>query len=143
MKSLLCSTRLPSLITAVGSLPLYLYLIFNPSFISMIIVQFYVYGVICFIAGINWVTALQNNKLSMICWSIFISVTPLIFFILQDNNIISENFNWAIILVYLWLSLIYDFFNRKLVNLKYFFCFRRSGTVFLSIGIVLIILINK
>ena len=135
---LLCSTKLPSLITAIGALPILLYAVMPIAReIPAVFAQLYVYGVISFIAGINWITALKTNDYIMLFWSILISTVPVFFFILIFFLKFGPTFIWVMLIIILWLSLIYDFFNRKKFDLKYFFCFRRSGTIFLTISIIL------
>ena len=136
---LLCSTRLPSLITAIGSLPLFIFWLVTPTDIPVLIPQLYVYGILNFIAGINWYMGLTNNKPSAIAWSIFLALTPLTLFIGQHYLIVGDFALWVGLLCLLWLSLFYDFYCRHDYDLPYFFCFRRSGTIFLTIAIILIL----
>lgn len=137
---LLCSTRLPSLITAAGSLPLFVYLLMMPTTIPVLFPQLYVFGILNFIAGINWFIALKENNAGMIIWSVCLALAPLAILIGKHCQWLTNIQVWVALLLLLWLSLGYDFYHRKKYTLPHFFCFRRSGTVFLTLSIVLIII---
>lgn len=135
---LLCSTRLPSLITAIGSAPLFFYAFWPALKVFPVIYAFiYIYSVIAFIAGINWVVALMSSSLLLLLWSIVLSLLPIVILGFYHLNFINNIQVWVLFLALLWVSLLIDYIVRKSVNLKYYFCFRRSGTIFLSIAIII------
>ena len=137
---LLCHTRIASLITAIGSVPLFVYAFSATArLLPVEFAQLYLYSVLAFIAGINWITALQENDWSMLLWSIVLSLLPLVSMISQYFDWLSHTGTWLAMLMLLWLALAHDYWQRAQVDLTYFFCFRRSGTVFLSIAIICIL----
>lgn len=143
MKSLLCSTRLPSLITALGAAPLLIYAFWPPAQqLPELYAQVYAYSVISFIGGINWITALKNNNAVMLLWSILLSIVPLLLLILNYVHLLSVNQVWSAFIITLLLALAYDFKNRSPVGLPYYFCFRRAGTLVMIFAILCVILKN-
>jgi len=139
-QKLLCSTRFPSIIAAIGALPLYVYLYFLPiNKIPIVYAQFYVCLILSFISGINWLMALQRNSPLLLIWSIVVLASSLIILLLNQWGLITSTEVWCGLLLLLWLALAQDFFNRHQAGLDYFFCARRSGTIFISIAILLLI----
>lgn len=130
--------RWVSAISAAGSIPVFVYH-FCPlkNDISVLYVQIYVALILSFIAGITWVIALLRHAICGLIWSIFLSLAPLVLLMLKHFYSLADITVWMAMLVLLWSSLLYDFSIRKLVAIPYFFCFRRAGTIFLSIAILL------
>ena len=143
MKALLCATRLPSLITAIGALPLFIYVIFPALHVMPpVFMQMYVYSILSFIAGINWIMALEHHRWWILVWSVALSIIPLVFLLFNHFSYLTTDGVWWGLILLLWLALLHDYIHRKKIMLQYFFCFRRSGTIFLTVAILLNIFVK-
>jgi hypothetical protein len=132
--------RWPSLVTAAGSIPLFGYALLAGHFsIPVLYAQIYFCLILAFIAGIDWTYALIERSLLSLLWSVLLSLLSLLLLLVSFYYSISTVIVWLLLLTLLWLALLHDFIIRKKVNIPGFFCFRRSGTLFLTVAVFLIL----
>lgn len=129
---------LAPVLTAFGGLPIFAFAYYAPSPTHPIYIFgfLYVSFVIAFIAGIDWIIAIEEQKGWFLLWSIILSLLPLAiiaeFVFFHYSNLII----WCQYLLLIWLSMLIDwrFFNK--IGVSYYLKFRLSGTLVLSLAII-------
>lgn len=126
------------LLTAFGALPIFVFAYLAPTPTDSLYIFGYIYVslVIAFIAGIDWIISIEEQKISFLIWSILLAILPIgiiaEFVYLHYGSI----FLWSQYLLLIWLSMLIDWRFFKKIGVPYYLLFRITGTLVLSLAIL-------
>ncbi|WP_367605755.1 hypothetical protein [Legionella sp. W05-934-2] len=133
---------LAPLLTALGAFPIFAFVYIAPAPNEPLYIFGYLYVsiVIAFIAGIDWIIAIEEQQGAFLIWSIVLSMLPLAIIAEFICFHYGSRILWSQYLLLIWLSLFIDwrFFNK--LGVSYYLKFRLTGTIVLSLAIALCLL---
>ncbi len=126
------------LLTALGAVPIFAfaYFVTSPSDSLYLFGYLYVSIIIAFVAGIDWIIAIEEQIAWFLLWSIALSLLPLGIIAEHVFFHYSSAILWCQYLLLIWLSMLLDWRLYNKVGVSYYLKFRFSGTIVLSLAIL-------